>query len=141
MSKYDKRNMGEERYPYSFQQKLVLRHIRNKFSGKERASLLLVYSTICWIASDFSNEESEKEVNNWPKVISKYSGVGKGTAQKCIKKLNGLGLINYLQDRSVNGRWNKRKIILPAELPEEVIETTDGITEDGSTKVGETLTL
>lgn len=137
MSRYDRRGAINERYPYSFQQKIILRYLRNFYSGKRRVSALLTYCTICWIVSDFSSEDSPS-VNNWPKVISTYSGLGRSTAQEYIRNLAGLGIIIYDRVRNESGRWDRRRIILPAGLPDEVEawqannnETVGSLTEDG----------
>lgn len=134
MSKYDSRSLGEEKHPYAFQQKIVMRYIRRLYSGKERVAALTTYCTICWIASDFSNDLSEKEVNNWPKTIATYSGIGRGTAQRYIREFVERGIITYERQRSSQGRWQKRKVILPAHLPECI--TAPGQTTDGETTHG-----
>ena len=76
MSRYDKRSADELKIPFAYQQKAVLRFLQKKITGKERCSALAVYNTITWIASDFSNENSEKIVHNWPKIIATYSASG-----------------------------------------------------------------
>lgn len=147
MSKYDKRNLGEEKHPYAFEQKIALRYMKNLCSGKERASLLLTYLGICWIASDFSRDDMEHRVRNWPKTLSTYTGLGKNTIQKNIRKLIGHGFIEYKQERNPNGQWNNRVIELPAELPQRVIDwaredqTIDSETMGGETTTDEGITL
>lgn len=148
MSKYDERSFGDEKYPFTFQQKIVLRYIKGLYSGKARVSALTVYNTICWIASDFSKNDTDKEVRNWPKTIATYSGIGRNTAQRYIRKLAKHNLIKYEQVRNPDGRWNKRMIILPSELPEAVVEKRDndeqtmfGEPIDGQTISGEDITL
>lgn len=144
MSKYDKRNLGAE-YPYAYQQKLVLRYIKESFKGKERASMILAYDTITWIVSDFSKEDSSIEVNNWPKVMRTYSGMGIGTAQRCIGKLVEHGLIAYPHERNKRGKWDKWKVIIPKadDLPKKVLaySTESGESRSGLTTTGETTTL
>lgn len=148
MGKYDKRNLGEEKYPYAFQQKIVLRYIKKLYTGKSRVSALIVYNTLCWIISDFSKNDSETEVRNWPKTIATYSGIGKDTAQRYIKELAEHGLINYERVRNPNGQWDNRKVILPSELPRAIITTSnadeqavDGETIDSQIISGEDITL
>jgi len=141
MNKYDERSLNQKKRPYSFQQKIVPRYIKDKFIGKMRVSMLMTYFTICWIASDFSS--GKKEVRNWPQTIATYSGIGKGTAQRCVRQLTELNLIRYTQVKNSKGRWNKRMVVLPEQLPSEVmaLETKGGTPEHDFPVASETPTL
>mgnify|MGYP001557949710 CR=1 FL=1 len=142
MSKYDKRNANELKIPFAYQQKAVLRFLQTKFTGKERHFALSVYDTITWIVSDFSNEHSGKIVHNWPRVVSTYSGIGKNTASKFIKKFKEFGIIEYEQEKnSINGRWNNWIMKIPATLPREVLSRVAVQPAGGPTMTGEAGTL
>ena len=125
MNKYDERDADVLKIPYAYQQKDVLRFLQKKYEGKARAMALLIYNTISWIASDFSNELSTNEVHNWPKVIATYSGVGISTVRKYIRDFIGWEIVKEERFRRKNGTWDSRKIIIPGKLPVEVHKSVD----------------
>ena len=144
MSKYDlRKKRGDNTDPYSFQNKTVLRYIKHLYPGRDRMSAIIVYCTICWIASDFSKDDPEHNVKNWPKTIATYSGIGMGTAQKHVREFVRYGLVLYPRTRNPNGRWDNRAIIIPAEIPQRAIElaTERRKAKSGSTNTGEVNTL
>lgn len=142
MSKYDKRSAKELKIPFAYQQKAVLRFIKSKFVGKERCSALAVYSTLTWIASDFSKENTNHIPHNWPSMINTYSGIGEGTAGKFLTKFKEFGIINYKHERNpINGRWDNWFVELPAMLPQEVLNLAVVEPVGGLAMTGESGTL
>jgi len=108
--------------PFCWQEKKINRLIREKFKERDRVKMLLLYSTITEIDSDFNG----KDIKYYTKTISTYSGLNKGFIPTGLKYLEEMNIIKIIEDRN-NGKFKGKRLIF---TPEKIKETNENTITD-----------
>lgn len=110
------------RQPFCWQEKRILRFLKQSYRGLERAKMLMLYTVLTWIDSDFNG----KPIRWYTKTIATYSGLDRHWVSKGLKKLQELKIIKIrlpARDK-VTGKFMEDPETGPA-----VIFTPEGIDE------------
>lgn len=115
--------------PFCWQEKKVLRLLRQRFKGAELQKYRNLYLTITEIDSDFNGQD----IKFYTKTVSTYSGLSKDWIPQGLKTFEELKLIKIIEDRE-NGKFKGKRLIFTPELIEEIPQkTVDGKTGNGKT--------
>ncbi|MEG1286970.1 MAG: hypothetical protein RSD13_02820 [Clostridium sp.] len=101
--------------PFCWQEKKVLRLLRNNFKGAELAKLRNLYLTITEIDSDFNNED----IKFFTKTISTYSGLSTEWIPTGLKIFEKLKMIEIIEERE-KGQFKGKKIVFTPENIDEL---------------------
>jgi hypothetical protein len=120
--------------PFCWQEKTINRLIRKEFTNNgERIKMLLLYTTITEIDSDFN----QTDIKFYTKTIAKYSGLSKDFIPRGLKSLEKLKIILIKEER-INGKYKGKKITFtPTKVEEMPQKTVIGETVIGETIIGE----
>lgn len=113
--------------PFCWQEKKILRLLRNYFEGSELQKFRNLYLTLTEIDSDFNG----KDIKYYTKTVATYSGLSKDWIPKGLKVLEELKMIQLVEDRE-NGKFKGKRLIFTPENIEEVpLKTVHGKSGNG----------
>ncbi|MCK4754953.1 MAG: hypothetical protein KAS58_06950 [Calditrichia bacterium] len=106
--------------PFCWQEKKVLRLLKEKFKGSELAKLRNLYLTITQMDSDFNG----KHINWYTKSLSTYSGLSVKWIPTGLKVFENLNIVKIIRNRDKYGRFQIGELIF---TPDSVAKskTTD----------------
>ena len=96
--------------PFCWQEKKILRLLRDQFQKNELSKLRNLYCSITEIDSDFNSQP----INYYTKTIATYSGLHKEWIPKGLKILENLNIIE-IQETRKDGRFHSKTIIFTPE--------------------------
>ncbi len=121
--------------PFCWQEKKILRLLRDQYVGTEHDKLRNLYLTLTEIFSDFNGQD----IKYYTQTIIKYSSLSKSWIPKGLKIFESLKVIKLVEERK-NGKYKGKKLIFTPENIEEMGKFTDNTkTDDGKTNTGETV--
>lgn len=94
---------------FCWQDKVVLRKLRELYSGKRLGSLLSLYLVLTEISSNNGNSQ---EIVQTFKSIGKFAGLQRQTVSDSLKLLEKLGILEVKTERNTEGRFDTSTIIL-----------------------------
>lgn len=93
--------------PFCWQEKKVLRLLKEKFKGSKLAKLRNLYLTITQMDSDFNG----KHINWYTKTISTYSGLSVKWIPTGLKVFENLNIVKINRNRDKHGRFQIGELI------------------------------
>jgi hypothetical protein len=128
--------------PFCWQEKEVLRLIKNKFNGIERVKMLCLYQGLTWIDNDFN----EQNIKYYTKTIATYTGLSKDWIPQGLQKLEKLSVISIYEDKS-KGRFSGKVVAFTPQkagkIPQETVtgQSVIGQPINGQSVIGQSDTL
>ena len=105
--------------PFCWQEKKVLRILKENFKGSELAKLRNLYLTITQMDSDFNG----KHINWYTKTISTYSGLSVKWIPTGLKVFEELNIVKIIRNRDKYGRFQISELIFTPDSVAKSITT------------------
>ena len=114
--------------PFTWQEKKVLRIIKNNFEGSDRYRLLCLYLILTWMDNDFNGSS----IKYYTKSINTYSGLSIDWIPKGLKTLEKLKIIRIEEVRNEKGNYNGRYIVFTPQLIEDTPKKVEPVNEESA---------
>lgn len=101
--------------PWCWQEKEVLRYLRNNYSGSELVKLRTLYGALTEIDSDCNG----KDIEDYNKTIHNYSGLSIKWIPRGLKELQDMNIIMIIEEESRIDKF-KNKIVQYVKFTGEI---------------------
>ena len=129
-----KNTRSTKKQPFCWQEKKILRLLKNNYKGAELQKLRNLYLTLTEIESDFNGQN----IKYYTATIAKYSGLSRGWIPKGLKLFEKLKMIMLVEEKN-GGRFRGKSLVFTPEVIEETdIFAVQLKTDDGETNCGKT---